>query len=285
MNKVREFLRKWKRIYVKIAKKTVDLITSSLMNGPRIIQGSMVFLLENIDNTYKVKTPRGYLKISVSNGLEKWRADTLLTKEPETISWLEKTLTPHSVFYDVGANIGLYSLYAAHIFPKQVRIVSFEPESLNFARLNKNIYINNFSKQILPLSVALGKHSHLSEFLMSTFEAGRALHSERYVKRGQDVHRQGCLIKNLDMLIKEHSLLPFPTHLKIDVDGPELDILLGAIETLKNVQLEHLLVEISEEERNRVLPIISQCGFHLVEEVAESPLGAEHNHIFVKKIL
>ena len=68
----------------------------------------------------------------------KWRIDTLYTKEPDTIQWLQ-AMKPGEVLYDVGANIGQYSIYAAK---RGVKVFAFEPESQNYALLCKNIVLN-----------------------------------------------------------------------------------------------------------------------------------------------
>ena len=57
------------------------------------------------------------IAIRISTPNEHHRADTYATKEPETIEWLRDNLRDGDVFYDVGANIGLYSLYAAKLQP------------------------------------------------------------------------------------------------------------------------------------------------------------------------
>ena len=57
------------------------------------------------------------------------RGETLLTKEPDMIQFIEDNYTAEDVYYDIGANVGVYSLYAAKI--KKVRVFSFEPESSN----------------------------------------------------------------------------------------------------------------------------------------------------------
>ena len=74
------------------------------------------------------------------------RAKTFLTKEPDTIEWIEK-FNEKDVFLDVGANIGIYSLYAAK---KVSKVWALEPESLNYAMLNLNILITNYHQKLQP---------------------------------------------------------------------------------------------------------------------------------------
>src|SRR2546430_8849931 len=70
------------------------------------------------------------IRLSLTSESEQYRAETYASKEPETIAWLTEELREGDVFFDVGANIGLYSLYAAKLRPS-CRVYAFEPESHN----------------------------------------------------------------------------------------------------------------------------------------------------------
>ena len=76
----------------------------------------------------------------------------LKTKEPDTINWLDDYLEAGDTFYDIGANIGVYSLYAAQ---KGNSVIAIEPESSSYAVLNRNIHLNGYSKTIYALNLAL----------------------------------------------------------------------------------------------------------------------------------
>src|SRR6185369_11103747 len=73
----------------------------------------------------------GELKFLTPNQHCAWRVHTLDTKEPDTIAWLAK-MQPGEVLFDVGANMGQYSLIAAKY---GLTVHAFEPESQNFALL------------------------------------------------------------------------------------------------------------------------------------------------------
>jgi tRNA1(Val) A37 N6-methylase TrmN6 len=87
-----------------------------------------------------------------------WRKETFDTKEPETIEWID-SFEKETVFWDIGANVGVYSLYAA-LHPS-VKVLSFETAASNFYILNKNIEINNLANQIFSLCIAFNKKSSL----------------------------------------------------------------------------------------------------------------------------
>lgn len=259
----------------------IGTITGAASNGPGWLRSTMAFALERVDNRRRINTPKGRIIIHVGAPIERWRADTLLVKEPETIAWLERTMTPESVFYDAGANIGLYSIYAAHLFPGAVKAVCFEPEPMNFARLNQNIRANALSDQVTAFAIGLGENPSVTTFPLSVLQSGGALHGSRMVKDGEAAHVVGLNVWPLDVFRKEATQLPDPTHLKIDVDGPELEILRGAQATLREPSLRHLLIEITADDRAEAESILNAAGFEVAERGPEQ--DGMFNLIFDKR--
>ncbi|HOX00078.1 MAG TPA: FkbM family methyltransferase, partial [Deltaproteobacteria bacterium] len=94
--------------------------------------------------------------------LEKWRADTFWTKEPETIAWID-SFGP-GFFWDVGANVGIYSLYAAVRHPDTVKVYAFEPYPDNFVALKGNIAANGLGGAVRPVLAALGREEGFNYF-------------------------------------------------------------------------------------------------------------------------
>lgn len=198
-------------------------------------------LVEFITPTIKVGGIRFYCPTSFSA----WRAKTLLTKEPETIAWID-SMKPSDVFYDIGANIGCYSLYAAK---RRIKVVAIEPAASNYAVFIRNIELNMTDLSMdatqtleaynvgLHHKTGMGKH-----LLMRNTEAGRALHSLtcRGWQYPDQFFRQPVLVYSLDDLIAQFELPP-PTHIKIDVDGDEHHVLSGATKALSTAQT--LMVE------------------------------------------
>jgi FkbM family methyltransferase len=187
------------------------------------------------------------IRVGVSSEIEHFRADTYSTKEPETLDWLDRELTEEDIFFDVGANIGLYSLYAAKSKPG-CTIFSFEPESQNYARLCKNIALNAVAN-VVPCSFPLSDREAFDYFRVSSIEPGSALHSLEVAGdfRRRPVGlalRQGVLSTTLDALVERYGL-PAPTILKIDVDGIEEKILDGARAILGSAKLRTALIELN----------------------------------------
>ena len=78
------------------------------------------------------------ISVGARSVLELWRCRTYETKEPETLDWIDG-FSREDVMFDVGANVGLYSLYAGK---RGVRVYSFEPEAQNYAGLTSNCMAN-----------------------------------------------------------------------------------------------------------------------------------------------
>jgi len=181
-----------------------------------------------------------------SSPLLLWRANTLFDKEPETIEWL-RGLTFNDVLYDVGANVGMYSVYAGMRCRK---VYSFEPESANFSILNRNIGLNGLVDRVIAYPLALSDEERLDTLRLSTVEPGAALHAfgTNVDFRGlsfEPKFAQGSICTTLDALVYRWGL-ECPTHLKIDVDGLEPRIVRGAERLLANPGLRSVLIEINE---------------------------------------
>ena len=193
-------------------------------------------------------------------------------KEPETIEWIERTFAAGDVFYDIGANVGTYTLVAAACWAQAVRIVAIEPSPLNFVNLIRNLRLNACARHVVPLPVALARTTGMQPFHFHTLEPGGAQHALGDARdyRGQPfqpVASCPMLAFDLDTLI-EQLALPAPTHLKLDVDGTELDILQGAARTLGGVR--SLLVEL-DEHHPQTLPTRALLQEHGFAEVGAYP--------------
>lgn len=203
--------------------------------------------------------------------MEQYRVNTYSTKEPETLDWLDDNLQDDDVFFDVGANIGLYSLYAAKLKP-ECKIYAFEPESQNYSKLCKNIVLNA-ATNIVPCSLPLADREAFDFFYVGEMQPGSALHSFGRLsdfRGGSDgaVLRQGALSTTLDTLIARYKV-PQPTLLKIDVDGIEGEILDGAGAVLKSEKLRTILVELTFQHEagfTELMQKLTRFGFKLLRK-------------------
>jgi len=182
------------------------------------------------------------LIIYTPNRLCYWRAKTFLTKEPETINWINE-FKENDQFWDIGSNIGLYSCYAAK---RRINVISFEPSVFNLEILAKNIYENNLESLVTIIPVALSNSTQIKSFNMSNINYGGAMSSLEKTLFNQDgiklkkVFNYNLLsmeIKKLSSLLK----LKSPDYIKIDVDGIEhliIENLDGLIYKTKSILVE-----------------------------------------------
>ena len=189
-------------------------------------------------------TPYGDIKFYCPNkeALEYQRE--LLTREPDTIEWISN-FNEGEIYWDVGANVGAYTLYAAKV--TKATVLAFEPSAQTFSLLVKNIELNLLSNNVWPLCLALSDRSVLDALNLSHTYASSAFNI-----LGGDVN---CLGEKIDVSFRQMVTAfsidnfvklfdpPLPNHIKIDVDSTELQILEGAQELLKNEGVKSILVE------------------------------------------
>ena len=199
----------------------------------------------------KMDYPRYDILLAVESETEYWVRLHSCKKEPETVWWIESFLKEGDVLYDIGANVGAYSLVASKFTRGMTKIYAFEPGFSTFAQLCRNVLINKCEQSVIPLPIALSNETRLNTLNYSTLDSGGSLHSvgDNIDHKGQPftpLWRQTVLCYRLDELIEQLSL-PIPNHIKLDVDGHELAILQGGQETLMNSQVKSLLVELNEQ--------------------------------------
>ena len=189
-------------------------------------------------------------------------------KEPDTVKWIEDFMKPGDVFYDVGANVGAYSLVAAKCFAGAVKVYAFEPAFLNFSQLCRNMFLNKCQDAVFPLSVALSDKTSIDDFNFHDLVTGGSLHTlGETVDHKHEVFTpvvtQRMLSYRLDDLIDQFKI-PKPSHIKIDVDGIEKAVLEGAQNTLSNPSLRSIDVELAEGEGQRqITELLLGKGFKL----------------------
>ena len=183
------------------------------------------------------------------------RVQSLHIKEPETLNWIDSFQPNNSenmVFWDIGANIGLYSIYAAVKF-KDIEIISFEPSTSNTRTLSRNISINNLENKISIFPLALSdKENIISYFNETRFSEGSSIsnfnsdidYRGEIVKENQIKNKYNLFGTSIDNLIL-NKILKVPNYIKIDVDGIEHLILKGAENLLKNKNLKELSIEMN----------------------------------------
>jgi FkbM family methyltransferase len=197
-------------------------------------------------------------------------AETWSTREPETLDWLD-TLSPTSILFDVGANMGNESLYAALKSNGPARIYAFDIEFQASYNLALNITLNGLEGRVENYFVALGDREgfiNVEERTNYLRVAGRPKY---------DRSHKWVPVTALDVFSRQLGVNP--THVKVDVDGPEASIVRGMREMLGGDQLRSLLIEInSAESGTEIRTVLNASGFR------EVPHGHanRHNVIFTR---
>jgi len=259
--------------------------TGRRLTAEAMAQGDEV-LLEVIE---QVDTRRGRITLYCLGELALWRARTLLTKEPETIEWIDG-FADGDVFWDVGANVGLYSVYAA--INRRVRVLAFEPSASNYMLLNRNIEINALSDQVRAFCIAFSDRTCIDVLNMQSTQLAGALSSfaEAIDHEGRGfkpVFQQGMVGYSIDDYLTSFAQ-PFPNHLKIDVDGIEDRIIAGAKATLADSRLRSLSIELEANRSDYTAAIVRQieaAGLRLVSrrhaaEFDNGPYADLYNYLF-----
>lgn len=253
------------------------------------------------EDAYKtIRTGSGNkLKFFSPNVLTETLIDDFFIKEPETLEWIDKFDDSKEIyFWDIGSNIGLYSIYAA-IQKKNISVISFEPSTSNLRILSRNISINNLQKKIKIFQIPLiDKKNSFSEMFERKFGEG-----ESHNTLDQNIGFDGKKITpnnsyqlfstSIDQLIRD-KILNIPNYIKIDVDGLEHLILKGAFETLKNPNILEIQIEINEnfdEQRKSILQIMEICNYAFKEKkrnelsnyYTSKDFSKIYNYYFVKK--
>ena len=198
------------------------------------------------------------------NTFLKWRVDSLFTKEPCTIEWIAG-FGASEVLVDVGANVGMYTVWAAKT--RGVRVFAFEPEAQNYGLLNRNLLMNGLGEQVKAYCLALSDAAGFSELHLATLDAGGSCHQlgekvDFNHRPAQPKFSQGCLAARLDDLVRD-AVVPPPQHIKIDVDGFEPKVIAGAAQVLRAPTTRSLLIEVNQNLPDHMAMVreLNQLGF------------------------
>ncbi len=219
----------------------------------------------------EITLPNDKIGILCPNKGVTWRAETFWTKEPITIKWLE-ALTLEDILFDIGANIGLYSLYPAKIHG--TRVYAFEPESQNFALLNANIKHNFLEDKITAYPVCLNDTLAMDFLNLSKWGTGGSCHTfgKEITFSGKEMEpafRQGSI--SIDFWQAAEMINAKPTAVKIDVDGLEPEVLKGMLNQGPHELPRTVIVETNwnlEDHRGMVDDMV-KSGYTFSQEQAD----------------
>ena len=236
------------------------------------------------------------LTFFIPNKLTEWRVDTFFSKEPETLEWIDSfKKNQEIIFWDIGANIGLYSLYTC-LKHSNSNIIAFEPSTSNLRVLSRNISMNNFENKIKIVPMPLNKkENNFSLMYESDFIEGGALNSfDKELnfegKKFQSDLKYNVIGTSINYLL-QNKIIQIPDYIKIDVDGLEHLILEGADQFLNNKKIKSLSIEINEnylEHYEKILSIMEKNQFKILHKknnkdmIRSKNLNKTYNYLFIR---
>ena len=235
---------------------------------------------ENFDPKCTIEVEDKKITFQTPNRLTRWRVDTLLTKEPHTIDWLNE-IGPKETLLDIGANVGMYSIYAGAV--RGATVIALEPESQNYSILNMNIRLNKLDHLIAAYCIGVSDRDTFDYIFMSNLMAGDANHAVgeplnmdlQSFSKGIEF-AQGCITYKIDSLVEDNKL-PVPDYVKIDVDGFEHKVVEGAKKTLSNKKVKSVIIEINPKllEHLAAIELLKNLGFKFSQDQVNK--AAERN--------
>jgi len=216
-------------------------------------------------------------RLWAGNSLEEYRCRSFFDKEPETVAWIESLVKDGDVMYDVGANVGVYSIYAG-LQHAGAKVYAFEPLQVNFHRLCANIRLNGVGN-VVPLHLALSDRNGIDSLYVSDYRLGAS-----GSQLGAAVNDKGEAFDPLGTeyvpALRMDALgsvfgMPPPNHIKIDVDGIEMRIVQGMAGLLAADSIRSILIEVNREvtDQGSIAGHLQSLGFH-----ADHPLNQHPRH-------
>lgn len=207
--------------------------------------------------------------LSCTNPITHFRWYLFARKEEEIRKYINEHVRNGDVFFDVGANVGVFTVFAACRNPG-ARVYSFEPEHSNLALLKENILANGLMNRVKITSVAVSDRQSLSFLNIQDTMPGAAAHTEHtkalsITDEGyRVVWQEGIATATLDALAEHWGV--YPNALKIDTDGNEDKVLRGAHRVLSHPALRSLTLEMPLENSkvSACQEVLSETGFSLV---------------------
>lgn len=155
--------------------------------------------------------------------------------EREILSTVLNNLNPGDIAFDIGANVGVYTVFMAKKVGANGRIVAFEPQASNFETLKDNINLNGL-KNVILMQIALG--DIVGEGILYGVSVLSSLMRSPEEKSGQKVN-----IIPGDHFVQNGNL-PLPNIIKIDVEGYEYNVIQGLRKTMSNDKCQIVFCEI-----------------------------------------
>lgn len=194
--------------------------------------------------------------------------------------WLTDLDLNGCVVYDIGSFEGIFTMFFARAVGPAGKVVTFEPHPRNADKVVENVRLNNF-QNVEVRRIALGKESSKAILASRSSETGTAsLHDsiQGDILKGRHAETFEVEVDSLDRQVARHNL-PAPDLVKIDVEGLEMDVLLGMRETMQAhkpnlfIEIHDYLAEETASLRREVEFLIAN-GYSVFHVEAGSTVGS-----------
>lgn len=166
--------------------------------------------------------------------------------EKDEEAFIKKFLKPGDILMDIGANIGLHSIFAGTIVGHSGHVYAFEPTPTTFKRLKENIELNNLENIVTPINQGISSENGLLKLNYSEdgHDAWNSFTELQHIDLSNSIEVQ---VSSLDSIIKQYNINESNISLiKIDVEGWEMNVLKGADDFLKNNMHTAFLIEFTD---------------------------------------
>ena len=176
---------------------------------------------------------------------------------------VQRLLTGDDVFWDVGANVGYFTLMAATALKNHGSIVAFEPGQNAYARLTENLALNPYRNiRTFPVAVSDREGEAVLHLAGDIADSSASLYPAAGAQAGQEV----CRTVSLDHLLDSQGLRP-PDLIKLDAEGAELAVLHGARGLLADspplwlMEMEEKTLAAAGASKAAVANFLAGCGY------------------------
>jgi FkbM family methyltransferase len=200
--------------------------------------------------------------------------DSVLSKaildgfEENELNFIHRYLKYDDVFFDIGANIGLFAITASKKI-QMGKIYAFEPSPKTHERLLENITLNKVSNLVYPQNIALSNQRTTLDFYLS-LDGFDAWNSFTLAQVGSKFQRVKVKTSTLDIFCFDNNISKIDL-IKIDVEGWEFPVLEGARQTIEKYSPD-FLIEFTEENAvasgfkcSMLFDFLQEYGYHWYE--------------------
>lgn len=245
--------------------------------APDAFLKAAVKVRSDLDVVAAVKTPRGIVRIFCDSETIRARAEHMPTREPATLAWIEG-FQPDEVLWDIGSNIGVFSLYAA--IGSKARVVAFDPLPFNYAGFSRNLALNGVTDRVQAFCCAISDVScatrlHIPAVAYTPGGSGSTIGADpsAFGLSYKAEVSQSALQFSVDDFLERFDV-PFPNYLKLDIDGVQDKVIMGARKTLRDPRLKSAMLELppNADMLARVHQEMADAGF-VLDKITECAPG------------